>query len=135
MLEDIEILNGKLSPKFISSNTVYSIILNDINDRQLDFNYKIKNSDNIEVINNDLIGDMSKVLIVVYNDHERMTYTFYVYKKEDLIASEDLNLFVPLETEVKAMPNYIIPTIACSCFLIIIILFSILFHHKSKKSK
>ena len=132
MLEDLKILNGKMSLKFDPLNTKYTIITDETT-TMLDIEYKIKESDNISIIGNNLKDDYTEIIIYTYNEIEHMNYYLYVYKGKKDEVSNNINYFASIETPIKKeVSEFTIPCISASCFIIILILFTILFRRKKR---
>ena len=132
MLKELEILNGDISLKFDPLNTKYTVFVNK-NEPKLELKYKIEETDNVLVEGNNLVNNYNEVMITVFNDEKSMEYYLYVYKNDKNVFEIDTSYFNKLETEAnKEISSYAVPTIASTCFLIIIIVFAILFHKKKK---
>jgi len=135
MLQELKILNGKISLKFDPLNTKYTIIMNN-NDNYLDMEYKIADTDKITIIGNDLINDYNEVIITVYNESESMNYYLYVYKEETTQVSTNINNLIGGESIIKEeVSEYAVPLISSICFLVITLLFAILFRKKKISKK
>ncbi len=132
MLNQFKVLNGDMPLKFDSLNTIYTININN-GDEVLKFEYKIADGDTLSVFNNTLDKEVNEVVLTVYNDHDQMSYYFYVYKEQDQKVVNNIETKEELETSGE-MPSYIAPSIASICFLFILLFFTLLFK-KSKKCK
>lgn len=133
MLEKLEVLNGKMSLEFDPLNTKYTILI-DNHTSKLDFIYELKEGANIEVEGNDNLENNSDVAINVFNEKEKISYFFKIYKEENeevnKISIDSVDLEVPAKSDFF---EYAGPTIACTCFLLILFLFVFLFHRKKSK--
>lgn len=127
MLKKLTILNGELSLKFDPLNTRYTVNMTSSAER-LELEYEIDSDDQISIFNNNLVDDKEEVVITVYNDEEMMSYYLEVYKMESDEVSDFEDYFASLELKSDTkMPSYVAPSIASGCFLLILIIFSILF--------
>ena len=131
MLNDLEIINGELSPEFDCLNNIYSVTISE-NVDELVMDYSVADGYIVNVIDNkDLASGENEVYIQVIKDEEINTYTLLVYKESsEPVFNYDYNLdTVEVEEE---LPEYVAPLIGGSCFLIILIVFLLLF--KKRKS-
>ena len=127
MLLDLEILNGVMSLKFDKYVNTYTVEV-DNNVEKLQFNYKVEDNSQVDVINNENINDgLNYVYIIVTNEQEQNTYTLEVYKEvtKEVISTSDLETKLEVEQQVNKNTPYIIGSI---CFVIILIFFLIIFH-------
>lgn len=130
MLEDLKILNGKLSLKFDTYNTKYTITLNDSKDTELELEYLLKEGCNVEIEGNYLDKNYNEVTLKVFNETESETYYLYVYKNEEEEASKTVMSMTNLEEIKEEISPYAAPGIATTCFLLILFLFTFLFRKK-----
>lgn len=134
MLLDLEILNGVMSLKFDKYVNTYTVEV-DNNVEKLQFNYKVEDNSQVDVINNENINDgLNYVYIIVTNEQEQNTYTLEVYKEvtKSVISTSDLETKLEAEQHINKNTPYIIGSI---CFVIILIFFLIIFHPKKKFKK
>lgn len=127
MLLDLEILNGVMSLKFDKYVNTYTVEV-DNNVEKLQFNYKVEDNSQVDVINNENINDgLNYVYIIVTNEQEQNTYTLEVYKEitKSVISTSNLETKLEVEQQVNKNTPYIIGSI---CFVIILIFFLIIFH-------
>lgn len=132
MLQELEILNGELSMNFDPLNTKYTIMVNN-EQNTLEMKYKLKEDTNITITGNILNEAKNEIVLTVYNDTESMSYYLTVYKEETTTANSNIDLkeeIVLIEKE--SLPNYVAPLIASICFLIILLLFTLLFKKRKK---
>lgn len=134
MLEDLNIVNGELTPKFDIYNNIYSVsVLKDVDELVID--YKVTDGYVVNIIDNhDLVAGENEVYIQVIKDEEVNTYTLIVNKEE---AKQVINydyLLEPLEVEEK-LPEYVAPLIGGICFFIILCIFLLLFKKKKRHKK
>ena len=131
MLNDLEIINGELSPEFDSLNNIYSVtVTEDIDELVLE--YSVSDGYIVNVIDNqDLDEGENEVYLQVIKDEEINTYTLLVYKErsEPVFNYEYIPEVIEVDSE---PPEYIAPLIGGICFLIILIVFLLLF--KKRKS-
>lgn len=131
MLNDLEIINGELSPEFDSLNNIYSVTVSEDVD-ELVMEYSTTDGYIVNVIDNqDLDEGENEVYLQVIKDEEINTYTLLVYKEssEPVFNYEYVPETIEVETE---LPEYVAPLIIGSCILIILIFAILLF--KRKKS-
>lgn len=132
MIEELNILNGKLDLEFDKYNNIYTVEVEE-NINKLEFTYKISEGYNISVNNNVLDEDINYVYVNVYNDTDFNTYTFIVNKNisetTSLIDDYKSKIFVKEE---KVSKGEVIGIIS-GCFIILLIVFILLF--KKKKIK
>ncbi len=132
MLEDLEIVNGILSPEFDIYNNIYSVdIASDVT--SLVINYDVPDGYSVNIIDNaDLTAGENEVYIQVIKDEEINTYTLLVYKEnlEEVINYEEFLEPVEIEKEIKPYTPYLI---AGCCLLLILITFYVLFLRHKKK--
>ncbi len=130
MLRNLNILNGEMPLKFDSLNTIYTVNLT-TEDDYLKLDYEISDDAEISVYGNKLEPGLNEVVLTVFNNEDTISYYLYVYKEEKELAT---SVFKPIEKEEKELPNYVAPAIASSCFLFILLFFTLLFK-KSKKCR
>ena len=126
MLQDLKVLNGKMSLEFDSLNTVYTIIL-DSDDDFVDLSYKIGQNDQVSIFGNDLVEGVNEVVLTVYNDKEQTSYYLYVLKETKTVAGV-VNDGVGLDLKINGeLYNYAVPIISVACFLFLLLFFTFLF--------
>ena len=132
MLKRLTILNGELSVKFDPLNTRYTVHT-DSSVEKLEIEYEIEENDQISIFNNQINDDQNEIVITVYNDEESMSYYLEVYNTQTTLKEDNIKYLESLElNKDETMPEYIAPTIAGVCFLIILFIFIILFKKKKK---
>lgn len=132
MLEELEVLNGKLDLKFDKYNNIYTVeVEKDITSLELVYTasegYKV-------LINNNILNDeLNYVYINVYNESENNTYTLIVTKNISKTTSliDDYKKNVMVEEE--SVPTYQITLIVSGSIIILITIFIILFHKKKAR--
>ena len=132
MLEDLEILNGIISPEFDIYNNIYSvIILEDVD--ELVINYKVSDGYVVNIIdNNNLVPGENEVYIQVIKENEINTYTLLVNKEETEDVADLEYLLEPLEVK-EELPTYVAPLVGGSCLFLIFIFFLIIFRKRKIK--
>jgi len=133
MLEDLKILNGEMSLKFNPYNTKYTIVLNDYEDMELEMEYRLTDKAQIFISGNYLDKNYNEVILSVSNEKETVNYYLYVYKEKATNVNDALKNYEALEVmPKKEISPYAAPGISVTCFLLILILFSLLFHKKKR---
>ena len=131
MLLDLKILNGNMSLKFDKYVNTYTIeVKNDV--ESLEIEYKIRESDEIKIINNDnLETGLNYVFLEITNESEKNMYTLEVYKEksESVFKSENINRV----EQQKEMPQNAVYIISGVCIFVILIFFSAIFCRKKSK--
>ncbi len=132
MLEDLEILNGIITPEFDIYNNIYSVsIAEDV--EELVINYKVSDDYVVNIIdNNNLVPGENEVYIQVIKENEINTYTLLVNKEETEQASNLEYLLEPLEVK-EELPTYVAPLIIGSCIFLMLVFFLIIFKKKKVK--
>jgi len=132
MLTELNIKNGLLSPKYDIYNDTYTVTITKEVEK-LDIEYKTDN-ENISVVingNANLQADKKIVSITVANGEVTKNIHLNVFVEDVETTGNLKNYFTSLEIKRKEeTPSFVAPLIASSCFLLIIIIFSILFHKK-----
>lgn len=134
MLEDLNIVNGELTPEFDIYNNIYSVsVSKDVDELVID--YKVTDGYVVNIIDNhDLVAGENEVYIQVIKDEEVNTYTLIVNKEESKEVINYDYLLEPLEVEEK-LPEYVAPLIGGICFFIILCIFLLLFKRKKRHKK
>lgn len=132
MLEDLNIVNGELTPEFDIYNNIYSVSISEEID-ELVIDYKVTDGYVVNIIDNhDLVPGENEVYIQVIKNEEINTYTLLVNKKSSEAVVNYDYLLEPLEVE-EELPEYVAPLIGGICFFIILCTFLLLFKKKHKK--
>lgn len=132
MLENLEILNGELSPEFDIYNDIYSVSV-DENVDKLVIDYQISEGCVLNTIDNaGFTAGENEVYLQVIDGEVINTYTLLVYKESSKPVINYDYLTEPLEIEEKT-PEYAIPLISGVSLLILIVVFYLLFHKKKVK--
>ncbi len=129
MLNDLKIINGVLSPEFDIYNNIYSVNI-DENEDKLVIEYDVDSDYIVNIIDNEsLAPGNNEVYLQVIKDNEINTYTLLVYKEEtDTVVNYDY-LLEPLEVK-EELPSYVAPLIIGCCFFVILLVFILLFKKK-----
>lgn len=131
MLENLEILNGEISPNFDSLNNMYSVnVTNEVS--SLEFIYDCENCE-VEIINNEiLLEGLNEVYINVYSENNLEIYTFLVTREvsQSVFMEETLAIEENLDSTSLLIENYQVEQLIILCIILIIIVFKILFHKK-----
>ena len=134
MLEDLNIVNGELTPEFDIYNNIYSVSVAGYVD-ELVIDYEVTDGYVVNVIDNhDLVPGENEVYIQVIKNEEINTYTLLVNKKSSEAVVNYDYLLEPLEVE-EELPEYVAPLIGGICFFIILCTFLLLFKKKKKHKK
>ncbi len=134
MLEDLNIVNGELTPEFDIYNNIYSVSVAGYVD-ELVIDYEVTDGYVVNVIDNhDLVPGENEVYIQVIKNEEINTYTLLVNKESSEAVVNYDYLLEPLEVE-EELPEYVAPLIGGICFFIILCTFLLLFKKKKKHKK
>lgn len=131
MLEYLKINNGDLLNEFNSNIYEYEVVVDDMT-TFLIMDYKLIDDGTITIYGNEDFGyGENHVYIEVFTDH-LVTYTLKVYKeKSTQVFLEDASNNNSIKNEI--LNDIKTPGIASICFLLIVIIFSLLFHKKKHK--
>lgn len=134
VLEDLNIVNGELTPEFDIYNNIYSVSVAGYVD-ELVIDYEVTDGYVVNVIDNhDLVPGENEVYIQVIKNEEINTYTLLVNKESSEAVVNYDYLLEPLEVE-EELPEYVAPLIGGICFFIILCTFLLLFKKKKKHKK
>ena len=134
VLEDLNIVNGELTPEFDIYNNIYSVSISEEID-ELVIDYEVTDGYVVNVIDNhDLVPGENEVYIQVIKNEEINTYTLLVNKESSEAVVNYDYLLEPLEVE-EELPEYVAPLIGGICFFIILCTFLLLFKKKKKHKK
>lgn len=130
MLNDLEAVNGSMSPQFSPSILEYNVSVDeDVMSLILNYDAPIDATVTIHG-NNYLTEGENHVLIEVYQN-ELVTYKLTVFKSSSETMSGIMNDYQKVEVmESRWYDNLITPGISIVCFLTIVILFCIIFKKK-----
>lgn len=127
MLLDLKVLNGTMTPTFSSNVYEYNVEVDDVDTLELE--YIVDKELPVTIYGNEELTDgENHVLLEIYEERVT-TYTLNVYKNADRLVMSDSIHSTKAEINDNGFLNDILtPCIAVSCFMIIIILYSIVFH-------
>ncbi len=135
MLKDLKVINGTLDLNFDKYIYEYTVEV-DNNVNNLELEYTLEDEYNIDIRNNNLIDGENIVYLDVYSVDYTYTYTLYVYKNSDKTSSKIDEYKKKLEViNNEKIEIYKVNILCISVFLLIVIIFSILFHKKRKVFK
>lgn len=131
MLTSFEILNGEMTPKYDEYNDIYTVTIKE-EVTSLDIKYVVSNPNANVYINGNENIDKDTTVSIEINEGTNVRKIHLNVLKENTETTSDLkDYFTSLEvSKKKDIPDYIAPLIGASCFLIIIIVFSLLFYKK-----
>ena len=128
VIENIEINNALISPKYDKYNNYYSVTLNE-DITQLDFNIKYDESNTkVEIDDNNNLVNNKLVYVTIYDleTNEKNVYIFQIYKEDATNVINEVN--ENKELEVKDEENEMLaPIIGTICFVIILLVYYIMF--------
>lgn len=134
MLEDLKILNGKMTLKFDSFNTIYTVFV-DAHVTSLEMEYSLKDGIEISIIGNENFSyGKNEVVLTVWSDKEMESYYLYVTREHATEVTKNIEDVTSLEIDKGEVWEYAIPVISSICFLIILLTFTFLFK-KRKNTK
>lgn len=133
MLTNLEIKNGVMTPKYDIYNDNYTVTIKD-DVTTLDIYYELA-SDNVEISiagNENIYSDKGIGITLIDGINQRLI-KLNVIKEDTETAATLKDYFTSLEVnKTKEMADFIPPLIGGTCFLIIIVIFSLLFHKRKK---
>lgn len=131
-MESLNVLNGKLSPKFDKFNDIYTVSIDsDIN--SLDLDYEINDNEQISIYGNmDFEEGENRVIIAVTNPEETNYITLIVNKKKSESVISELSDKILLEIENNNLPSYAPYLIGTSCVSLILLIFCIFYARKKR---
>ena len=121
-IKELEVKNGTLSRKFESNNNVYSILLNEGEERPI-FEYLLENEQAIAKIEFETIEQSDESITKIHVKDENGTnevYTFYIENESSLPVFQEIQ--TPLRSVSSKMPHLEL-YVGGVCFFIVIILF------------
>lgn len=124
-IQDFTVKNGELSRKFESDNNIYSVKLNENEDKFL-FDYKLNDESSSVLIDgvDYLEGEENKTIIQIEtSDHQKEVYTFYLEKENvSPVFQESIVNQTVTKKEIPFLKQYVI----FGCAIIIIFLFKVI---------
>ena len=132
-LEELNILNGELSPSFDSLNNEYTVTLSK-EEYNIEMDYKVADGITVSIENNFDLENNSVVTIQLEEEKSTTSYRLHILKEEEE------NTLSTFNEETIEVPNnimytykiYIIPSV---CFLLILITYKCIFYKKKKHKK
>lgn len=135
MINNLEITNGLLELKFDKYTYEYTVIVDSEIDH-LDFLYDVSSDTAVSIRDNFLDAFENIVYFDLIKDNSTTTYTFLVYKEEVESTSKIANFTKSLEVEKEeVVALYKVQILSVTLFLIIIVIFSLMFHRKKVSFK
>lgn len=134
MIKDLLILNGELELKFNEYTYEYTVLVKD-GIKELVFSYELNNGTYANIRNNDLSNEGENIVYLdVYDNTNTITYTFYVYKENTKTVTGIQEYISRLELKKEEDLNMLhVELLVVSCVILIIMVFSIIFHKKKVK--
>ena len=131
MLNNLEVVNGSISPEFRSDILEYQVMV-DKEVLTLVLNYETSENATVTIYGNDYLTEGENHVIIEVYENELQTYTLNVFKEGSKLASNLLDTYEKVEIDAGNLPvkEYITPTISIICFLTIAFLFCIIFKKK-----
>lgn len=131
VLLDLKILNGDMPLKFDKYVNSYTVLV-ESNVEFLEIEYKIRDTDEIKIINNENLNyGLNYIFLEITSDNKKNVYTLEVYREkvESVMKYQE----VTLGSGDKVMNENIPYIISFVCFLIILFFFIIIFVRKKSK--
>ena len=130
MLLDLKVLNGVITPEFNYNIFEYTVYVQDVNN--LEFDLRVDKDLPVTIYGNDELTDGENHVLIEICDEKVTTYTLTVYKnneKESLSETIETST-VEVDTTNQLLEDILTPGIITICFVIIVIIYSIIFHKK-----
>ena len=130
MLLDLKVLNGVITPEFNYNIFEYTVYVQDVNN--LEFDLRVDKDLPVTIYGNDELTDGENHVLIEIFDEKVTTYTLTVYKnneKESLSETIETST-VEVDTTNQLLEDILTPGIITICFVIIVIIYSIIFHKK-----
>ena len=117
-ISKLEVLNGVLSREFESNNNIYSVLLNE-GEEKLELKYELKAKDaNVERTEEVMAGSDMTTLIITNSDGTKETYTFYINKETATPVFQEQKYQKEQEKKIPHLEYYVgIPCGICILFL------------------
>lgn len=131
MLLDLKILNGDMPLKFDKYVNSYTVLV-ESNVEFLEIEYKIRDTDEIKIINNENLNyGLNYIFLEITSDNEKNVYTLEVYREkvENVMKYQE----VTLGSGDKVMNENTPYIISFVCFLVILLFFIVIFVRKKSK--
>ncbi len=131
MNNELYVTNGIMDLDFNPYVYEYTVLIDD-NINSLEFSYNLLEGYNIDIRNNIINKDNQVIYVDIYNIDNIDTYTFYVYKENNIYSSLIDEYKKSIEVTNKEIPIYKVEILSVIIFLLIVIVFSIMFKKKYK---
>lgn len=131
VLLDLKILNGDMPLKFDKYVNSYTVLV-ESNVEFLEIEYKIRDTDEIKIINNENLNyGLNYIFLEITSDNEKNVYTLEVYREkvESVMKYQEMTLGSGDKVMNENTP-YIISFV---CFLVILLFFIVIFVRKKSK--
>ncbi len=131
VLLDLKILNGDMPLKFDKYVNSYTVLV-ESNVEFLEIEYKIRDTDEIKIINNENLNyGLNYIFLEITSDNEKNVYTLEVYREkvESVMKYQE----VTLGSGDKVMNENTPYIISFVCFLVILLFFIVIFVRKKSK--
>ena len=131
VLLDLKILNGNMPLKFDKYVNSYTVLI-ESNVEFLEIEYKIRDTDEIKIINNENLNyGLNYIFLEITSDNEKNVYTLEVYREkvESVMKYQEVTLGSGDKVMNESTP-YIISFV---CFLVILLFFIVIFVRKKSK--
>lgn len=129
MLDNLEITNGSMTPKFNKNIFNYEVYI-DSDVTSLDLNYELSSDYPVTIYGNDYLTEGEGHVLIEVFDNEVITYTLTVYKEEVQEVFND-NTYSSVEVSNNSfIHEHITPITITSSFILIALLFCIIFRKK-----
>lgn len=131
VLLDLKILNGDMPLKFDKYVNSYTVLV-ESNVEFLEIEYKIRDTDEIKIINNENLNyGLNYIFLEITSDNEKNVYTLEVYREkvESVMKYQE----VTLGSGDKVMNENTPYIISFVCFLVILLFFIVIFVRRKSK--
>lgn len=130
MLENLEVLNGSMTPEFKSDVYEYNVVVNE-DAMTLILKYQALNDASVTVYGNNYLTPGENHVLIELFDKEVKTYTLTVMKEstEEVMSFDNNYAKVEVNAD-SAWRDLITPGISIVCFLTIVLLFCVIFRKK-----
>lgn len=135
MLQNLEVLNGELTPKYDVNNDTYTVqVTSEVT--SLDLKYDLPETSLVNVYGNEnFLAGKNYVTIEVIDSNEKVNTLNLIVMKEEVKTTSAFPIEVsPVEVR-KELPGYVAPLIAMICFLLILLSFGLIFRQKKIDKK
>lgn len=131
VLLDLKILNGNMPLKFDKYVNSYTVLI-ESNVEFLEIEYKIRDTDEIKIINNENLNyGLNYIFLEITSDNEKNVYTLEVYREK--VESVMMYQEVTLGSGDKVMNENTPYIISFVCFLVILLFFIVIFVRRKSK--